>query len=299
MPSMGTRARRGVFLAPVAVLAALGCAPSPEPTGRSFVATIEPLAMIISELAGDRAEVLCLLPRGASPHAFALRPSTARDADASLGLFYVDESLDGWAASLPARKKFAVYDMLPSGSKTHEGANSIEGGHPDGDNPHFWTDPIMVQALVPHLVEVLSDSDPEGREIYMRNGRHFSDELKQLDHEIEMLLGPIEGSSVIVFHPSWAYFLDRYGIETAAEIEPSPGKEPTARHLKAVIDAAQAHAASVILTEPQLPRRPAEVIAEATGLALLELDPLGGADGPATYAEWLRNSAHRLLEALR
>lgn len=299
MPSMGMLARYGVYLVPAAIVAAFGCAPSQGPTGPHFVATIEPLAMILSELAGERAEVVRLVPRGASPHAFALRPSTARVAEASLGLFYVDESLDGWAATLPARRKFAVFSMLPGSARAHEDAKSIEARHPAGHNPHFWTDPMMVQALVPHLVEVLSDSDPEGSEIYRRNGRRFADELNQLHLEIDTLLEPIEGMSVVVFHPSWTYFLDRYGIEIAAEIESSPGKEPTARHLKAVIDAAQAHAASVILTEPQLPARPAEVIAEAAGLALLELDPLGGAEGPATYAEWLRDSAHRLLEALR
>lgn len=299
MLSIAKPARYGIYLVPAAIAAALGCAPSQESSSLRFVATIEPLVMILSELTGDRAEVVRLLPRGASPHAFALRPSTAREAESSLGLFYVDESLDGWAATLPAEKKFAVFKMLSSGSKAHEDAKSMEGRHAADRNPHFWTDPTRVQALLPYLVEALIESDPEGSDIYRENGLRFADDLDRLHHEIETLLEPIEGRSVVVFHPSWSYFLERYGIETAAEIESSPGKEATARHLKTVIDAAEAHAASAILTEPQLPSRPAEAIAEATGLALLELDPLGGAEGPRTYAEWLRDSAHRLLGALQ
>ena len=103
---------------------------------------------------------------------------------------------------------------------------------------------------------------------------------------------------MVVFHPSWVYFLDRYGLDTVAVLEPLPGKEPTPRHLKEVIDAARARDVKLIITEPQLPPRPAEIVAEATGLAIVELDPLGGVEGRITYAEWLLGIAHTLREAL-
>ena len=68
--------------------------------------------------------------------------------------------------------------------------------------------------------------------------------------------------------------------------------------MKQVIDSARAKDVKIIITEPQLPPRPAEIVAEAAGLAIVELNPLGGPDGGTTYAEWLLGIALKLREAL-
>jgi len=54
-----------------------------------------------------------------------------------------------------------------------------------------------------------------------------------------------------------------------------------------------------VLTEPQLARRPAEVVAEAAGVRCYEMDPLGGVPGRETYSELLRYNARVLVEALQ
>jgi len=262
------------------------------------VVTIEPLAMILVELVGDPAQVVTLIPPGASPHTYDLRPSGARMAESSLALFYVDDHLDGWAARVSAPKKFAVFERLPESLKKRSADSPAAGDGRPAYNPHFWTDPNMVLELVPSLIAALDEVDPEGRWIYESKRDQFVFDLARLDDEVEALLRPLKGKAVIVHHPSWRYFLDRYGIETAAILEPSPGKEPTPRYLKKVIDTARAKDVKLIISEPQLPSRPAEVVAEAAGLRIVELDPIGGAEGRTRYADWLLANARKLRGAL-
>ena len=275
-----------------------GCTAPDTTTTPTVVVTIEPLAMILAELVGDTTEVVALVPPGASPHTYGLRPSGARAAQRSFALFYVDEGVDGWAARVSAPRKFTVFDMVPEALKKRAtDAQTGDDAH-HVYNPHFWTDPLTVLEVLPPLVAALDEVDPNGQPIRESMHGRFSSELARLDEEIETVLRPFEGAGVVVFHPSRAYFLDRYGLDTVAVIEPFPGKEPTPRHLKDVIDAARARDAKLIITEPQLPPRPAEIVAEATGLAIVELDPLGGVEGRTTYAEWLLGIAHTLREAL-
>lgn len=266
-------------------MAVSACTPPPEPSGRVYAATIRPLAMILDELVEGRAQVIALIPPGASPHTYAVRPSGARTAQVSLALFYVDDAVDGWAAELSAKRKFAVFEMVTAENRL-------------GDNPHFWPDPLVVAETVPRIVEALCEVDPEGRAAYEKNGKRFIEDLEKLHREIEALLEPIQGAGLVVFHPSWAYFLQRYRIRPVATLEPFPGKEPTPKYLEQVIVAAKSQVAEAVLTEPQLPKRPAEVVAEAANIPLIELDPMGSVGGPQRYGEWLLESARHLREAL-
>ena len=275
-----------------------GCAPPETTSTPAVVVTIEPLAMILAELVGDPGEVVALVPPGASPHTYDLRPSGARMAQTSSALFYVDDRVDGWAARVSAPRKFAVFEMVPEPLKKRAAHAPREEDSRQVYNPHFWTDPLTVLEVLPALAAILDEVDPEGRSIHESMLERFSSDLARLDAEIETTLQPFEGVGIVVFHPSWSYFLERYGIETVAVLEPFPGKEPTPRHLKEVIDTAREKDAKIIITEPQLPPRPAELVAEAAGLAIVELDPLGGAEDRTTYAEWLLGIAQKLREAL-
>ncbi len=264
---------------------------------RRYVASIAPLGMILHEVVGDRAEVHTLLQPGASPHTYEPRPSDVRNVESARALFYVDESLDGWAAELPAVSKIDVLAMVPESfllPSVDEDAHS-HGPH----DPHFWGDPLAVKAAVPGLVTKLSSLDPEGAAGYDERGKRFIAALDQLDARLRDMMAPVKGKPVVMFHPAWNYFLHRYGLELVALVEPSPGKEATAQHITQIADTIRARGVTAVFTEPQLARRPAEVVAEAGGVPVYVLDPLGGVPGKMTYEDLLLSNAQTMLEALQ
>lgn len=276
-----------------------------------FAATILPLGMILGELANGRAKVTVLLPPGASPHTYEPRPSDIAAAAGAKALFWVAENLDGWAADIPAAEKVkAIYLLpeewrLPAHEHTHSGADPEDKAGAEGDeathgvDPHFWLDPLAVRAAVPALTAELIRLDPPGKEIYEKNAADFSARLDALDLDIAKELAPVTGGKLIVFHPSFYYFAKRYGLEIAAAIEPFPGKEPTPKYLVYLTSLLRNNGAMAIFSEPQLPREPAEAIAEAAHVKLYELDPNGGGEGRKTYEELIRYNADVLAEALK
>lgn len=274
-----------------------------------FAATIPPLASILGDLTAGRATVDTILPGGASPHTWEPRPSDARRAADAAALFFIDDSIDAWAARIEARHRVAVFAMLPETMRRcaiphhHHDHDHHDGHHHHDDaarpfDAHFWTDPVAVHAIVPALAESLAVLDPAGAGTYRANAERLSAKLDALHREVAEVLAPVKGAAVVSFHPSFTYLLDRYGLKYAGALEEMPGKEPSPKYLKELLATVKRENVRAIFTEPQLPRRPAEVVAEASGLKLFELDEIGGGEGRRTYEELVRYNAKTLRAAL-
>ncbi|MBI1292570.1 hypothetical protein GC173_15235 [bacterium] len=273
-----------------------------------YVATIKPLALILTELVTGRGEVRTLLSPSASPHTYEPRPSDARAVADAKAFFQVGVGLDDWAASMQATQRIAVMPLLPKEFLLYGACESHDHDHGeahDGHNhaadavdAHFWTDPLTTAALVDPLVEKLAGLDPDGAEVYRANGKAFQDRLAALDAELSAELAPVHQAPVVLFHPSFLYMLKRYELRYVGVVEASPGKEATPRHLAALSDILRREGARAVFSEPQLDPRPAEALAREAGVKLAVLDPNGAVEGTETYEALLLFNARSLREAL-
>jgi len=85
-------------------------------------------------------------------------------------------------------------------------------------------------------------------------------------------LAPYRGRTFLVFHPSFGYFADCYGLRQRAVQQ--EGKTPTPQELRQLIQQAQRDQISVIFVQPQFDRRAAQVVADAIGARLVEINDL-------------------------
>ncbi len=293
---------RAIMIGVVAV-GLQACAPS-SLSKADFVVTIPPLQLILRELTGDVATVACILPPGASPHTYELRPSTARLLENAKAVFYVDDSIDGWAARLAPGRIHPVFDLVPEALRRefhieHHHGEATTDSEPHMLNAHFWSDPVAVKAIVPGLLETLAQLDPANAETYTANATRFLNELDELDGEFKAAPAPTGGYALVAFHPSWCYYFERYGIEVGAYVEPFPGKEPTPQTIQQLKQDLKGAKRCIVLSEVQLPAKSAEVLAETLGARIAVIDPLGGQGERTTYADLLRYNAARVREALQ
>lgn len=281
-----------------------------------YVTTIHPFQEILKAVVGDHGEVHRMLPPGASPHTYELRPSDIRHVEAAKALFFGSPTLDAWALKFNNRNRIELIELLPEDfllyfqsperDKKREATDSdVPASHHHhhgsaiGVDPHFWTDPLTVKALLPALTDTLCSLDPDGCEIYRKNSAKFAKHLDSLYVKIDEKLIPVRGEAVMLSHPFFQYFLKRFGLRLVDIIEIIPGKEPTPRQIKDIIQQVQRENVKAIFDHPQLPDRAAKLVAEAAGLKVYELDPLGGVSGRQTYDELLLYNVQVLLEALQ
>ena len=267
---------------------------------RYIAVTIHPVSAIISEIAGDRLKVLRLIGPGLSPHTYDPLPSDMLKLKDSLGIFYISNELDGWVAVSENQKRFELMSILPEKFHLnyHDPDQDHDHGHDHNLDPHFWMDPLAVKASLPGITGALCGLDPEGCRTFVKNSEIFEKKLTQLDLKIRNLLKNARGKRFFVYHPSFRYFFQRYGILEAGVIEPA-GQEASPRHISRLIGITEKLTVSAILMESQYSPAAAQMLSRQTGLPIHSVDAVGGHSGKIRYEEILLYNAEILSEAAK
>ena len=281
----------------LALLVAACAAGAPPIADRLLIAaSIAPLADFARQVGGDHVSVVTLVPPGASPHTYELTPSQVEQVARARLLVLNGVGLEYWADKLvkgAGNPKLIVVD-------TSQGIEILDGDSGAlGGNPHVWLDPQNAIVQVEHIRDALIQSDPAHAEVYRNRALAYVAQLQALDREVAAETGTWSSRQFIAFHPAWAYFARRYGLEQAAVIESSPGREPSPAEVARIVETAKRIGARAIFAEPQFSAKAAQTIAEETGAAVLFLDPLGSSLVDPSYLSLLRYNVAQMSVALR
>ena len=276
------------------LIGALAAAPVAAADRTIVAASIAPLADFVRRVGGERVDVAVLVPPGASPHTYELKPSQVIEVSHARLLVINDVGLEFWAAKLvqsAANPELEVVD-------TSKGISLIDEGRA-GANPHIWLDVRQAMVQVGHVRDALVRADGAGADVYRANAESFLAELKQLDEEIAAQVAGWSQKEFVSFHPAWAYFARRYGLKQAAVIEESPGREPSPAQVARLIETVKRIGARAIFAEPQFSTRAAQAIASETGVRVVLLDPLGSTVNDGGYVALMRKNVSQMAGALR
>jgi zinc transport system substrate-binding protein len=270
-------------------------------------ATIFPLYDLVRQVAGPAVEVVLLVPPGASPHTFTVKPGTARALTGCVAVFTIGHGLDDWATRLAQEagvKRIIVTDVgvpLRRGySEPHgaEHAPSQTAAH-EAVDPHYWLSIPNAIRMVQFIAEVLGQLDPAAQADYQQRAVAYQDQLRRADEEIRRLLADLPRRDIATFHRAFGYFAETYGLNVVAVFEPAPGKEPGPRYVEAFQQQVRAHKLHTVFIEPQLSEAALRGLSQDLGITLRKLDPEGGIPGVDNYIALMQYNAAQIAAALR
>lgn len=318
----------GLLLIILILAGLLSARTSTVSTGPRVAATIFPVADLTERVAGDLIEVELILEPGASPHTFELTPRKATRLAGISAVFGIGHGLDNWAAGiaevsdapvvhldehadLHCGEDVHVHDHDDDGHDEHE--EEEDDHHEDEDSheeevhdeheseeacdPHYWLSVPNAIAMVEQIEEELSTIYPAHADTFQANAEETTVELEALDTEIRSIAEGANNTNVITFHDSYNYFAEEYGFEVRGSFEPSPGQEPTPRELAELQELVQLYSIQTLFSEPQLSQTSVSAFVKDVDVAIMELDPLGGADDRASYDALMRYNANILSQA--
>lgn len=261
--------------------------------------SILPQAYLLERVGGDRVDVQVLVGPGESPATF--EPTPRQIAGLAGARVYFAIGVPFERALLP--KIAQTFSDLPI-VRTEESVERMEAPvghgpetspfeHAHGSiDPHVWLNPQNAASLARSMEETLAEIDPAGAPIYEANLRALSSDLAALDDEIASRLSPVRGREMYVFHPSYGYFAEAYGlVQVAIEVD---GQEPSAKQLARLVTQAKERGVTTIFVQPQFSMRTARTVAEALGAAVVTLDPLA-----RNYPSNMRSMAAEIRVALK
>lgn len=292
--------RRRVLVVGLLTMTTACSAPgSIETAAPLVVVTIFPVADLVASVGGDAVRVETLLPPLASPATWEATPRQVRALASAAGTVSVGGGLDGWMEGLSDVGEAPRHLRISEGIVLRDVAHEHGGGQ-TGD-PHVWLDPALIRdTVLPRIVDFLAELAPSQASAMRDRASLLADSLTALDQEIRALLSEPTERGFVATHDAWAYFCDRYELESLGSLYERPGHEPSARGLADLIEAARTASLTAVLTEPQLAATAARALAEELGAEIIVVDPLGGAglEGREGYLEMMRFNARSFARAL-
>ena len=277
--------------------------------------SIKPLQLIAAAVQDGVAIPEVLLPPGASPHNYALRPSDVRKVQAVDLVYWIGPDMEGFlprvlkGRTLPS---VAVQDLPglklrhfaeDSHSHTEEADEHDHDHRPGSLDAHLWLSPVNARVIASKMAADLSAADPANAGRYESNLKAFDERLDALDLRLKERLARIADKPYFVFHEAFDYFEDAYGLKHAGVFSVAAEVQPGAQHVAAMRTRLQEVGKTCVFSEPPLRPRLAETLVAGLPVKLAELDALGGytpatAQGYEQVLEKLGNDLAGCLESL-
>ena len=283
----------------------------------NIVTSIKPLGFIASSIADGVTETQVIVPAGASPHDYNLKPSDVQKIQSADLLLWIGEDVDAFlqksVKKLDSAKLITIaemdnikdlldehedhdHDHGHSQGHKHEKEHDHEhkhshkhehkhdhGHHHDHDhdehgiNWHVWYSPEISKLVAEKLAQKLIEQYPAKKAQIEQNYQDFNRSLAEKNQQIKSQLAPVKDKGFYVFHDAYGYFNEAYDLEQTGSFTINPLVAPGAKTLAKIKHEIKEHNVSCLFSEPQFTPKVIDSLSKATKVKIGRLDPMGDA----------------------
>ena len=290
--------------------------PAREDGKLNVTSVIFPSYDFVRAIAGDRVNLIMLLPPGTESHSYEPSPRdilTIRESDLFIyqggeNTKWVDRILE---SSGDANGKMMVLKLLDLVEAVEE--EIVEGMEDDDDDDefpafdeHVWTSPRNAKVIVAAIAGALCDLDSANADFFRQNAAEYIANLDELDAAFRSLVDGAKRKTIVFGDRfPFRYLTDAYGLSYFAAFPGcSTETEPSAATVAFLINKVKDEHIPVIFHMELSNERMANTISEATGAKKLLLHSCHNItrkdfeDG-ANYLDLQKINVDHLGEALR
>jgi zinc transport system substrate-binding protein len=264
--------------------------------------SIAPQAYLVKRIGGVQVETLTLVQPGDSEEAYQWTIDQRKQLSESQVYFYIHLPFESVLIDQLQKEnekrshKIRIVDncdgiewlQMDGGCSC---CHKESGAHAHFQDPHVWMSPMNMSLMAKTMAKVLMDLDPAFAPVYQKNLVALQEELAALHAELNAMLTPFKGRTMLVFHPSYGYFTKAYGLNQMA-IE-KDGKEPNPMEFKLLMEAIAKDQKELkaIFVQPNFSTEKAATLAKSCNLLLVSLDPLA-----EDYIAGMRQLAQKIVD---
>ena len=289
-----------------------GASTTPTGDGPKIVATTTIAGDLARNVAGDRAEVVTMLPVNADPHDYEPRPSDAKSLAEAGIVVRSGGDLDAWLDDVVENAggdatEVTLIDAVQTrkGGHDHEEEGHSEEEHAEEEvDPHWWQNPANAALAVEAIRAALVKADPAGAATYDANAKASTAQIQALDEAIAACMADIPAAQrkLVTNHDAFGYLADRYDIEVVGTVIPSLStqSQASAGEVTDLIRTIEDENVRTIFAENTVNQRLERAIADRAGAEVgppLWSDSLGDENSTgATYLDMVRFNAGALAD---
>ncbi len=289
---------------------------------------IAPVHSLVSKVMNGVGKPDLIIPAGASPHEYQLKPSNAKSLQDADIVFWIGEDLTPWlekglsslaqdasvtsllevnGVELLSFREGALFEAHDHGDDhdDHDDHDHDKKKHDDHEghahgehDPHAWLSPQIAKIWLNNIAAKLSEIDPDNAASYFSNAKSARDNIDSLMSEVNSILDPIRDKKFVVFHDAYQYFEKSFNISASGAISLGDATNPSPARLSEIRRRVVDEAVQCVLAEPQYDPGLVKSVVEGTDAKTTVIDPLGvGLEtGPNLYENLIRNLATNLAK---
>lgn len=291
-----------------------------------MVTSVKPLGFIASSIAEGITEINVIVPAGASPHDYNLKPTDVQKIKSADLVLWIGKDVDGFLEKsihqidqknvIELAKLDEVKALLGRSAAHHHDEDDHDHDHDHHDhdhghqhevdengltvNWHIWYSPEISKVVANQVAEKLSEKYPAQKAQIAENLANFNRTLTAKNEQIKSQLAAYKDKGFYVFHDAYGYFNEAYGLKQEGAFTINPLVAPGAKKLAHIKEEIAEHKVTCLFAEPQFTPKVIETLSKNTGVKVGRLDPMGEVIslGKNAYANFLQFTADSYAECL-
>jgi len=284
------------------------------------VATFSVLGDLLSNIAGDKIEVVTLVGPDSDTHVYEPKPSDVAKIANAVAIFEIGVGLEHWLdklyqSSSSKAKRHVVTSGLtlldgsddePEKKDAKKDKDKAKAKEEDKD-PHVWHDVKNAMHMVRQMRDQLMKVDPANASFYQTKTLAYLLKLEELDTWVfsQVATVPRARRKLVTNHDTFNYFAKRYGFDIVGDALGSTsteGAEPSPKDIVKLIRKIKDAKVPVIFAENIESNKLIKRLATEAGVRLgpeLFTDALGKAGSPGeTYEKMVRYNVTAIVTEL-
>jgi zinc/manganese transport system substrate-binding protein len=260
-------------------------------------------ASLVSELAGEAANVTVATTAFQDPHRLQAKPSLiAAIRKADLVICTGADLEIGWLPLLLRRggdpEIFMASDFVRKLEVPQVISRAQGDIHPQG-NPHVHLDPRNIRRVAVALAEQLAEMDTKNAVDYNARLADFQERWSDALVAWDQRAMSLAGLEVASHHRSFSYLANWLGLDIVATIESKPGIPPSGAQLAALLESLSGNPPVVVVRTPYENERPSLWLTERLSIPAIQLPYTISGNAAVTDLFTLFDETLRILEEYR
>ena len=285
-----------------------GCDSSSKDNKLTAVCTTSIVSDLVSQVVGDKINVISLMGPGVDPHLYQAKESDVRVISSADIVFYnglfLEAKLEDVIEKIGSKKP-----VVALASSVAEAQLIPSQDYENMYDPHIWFDVMLWSQTLTAVLDALIELDPANQSFYQKRVYEYQKQLTSLDQWVkaQISLIPRKQRVLVSAHDAFGYFGRKYDFNVKALQGISTESQPGTKDIQQLASYVSSEKIPAIFIETSVPERTIKsvqdaVIAKGWNVVIgdsLYTDALGAPkSSQGTYIGMIRHNVDSIVKGL-
>lgn len=254
--------------------------------------SIYPLKEFTEKIAGDKAEVTCLVPDNMEPHDYEPKTKDFKELTESKAFIYNGLGMEDWVDKI--NEAIKDKDVITVDSSV--GVEVRREG--DAVDPHIWLSLKNAEIQSENIKNTLVKLDEKNKDYYEENYNEFKGELESLYNEYKPKFDALNKKDFITGHAAVGYLCRDFGLTQRSVENLFAEGEPTPKQLEDLVSFCKENNIKTVFSESLASPKVSETLAKEVGAKVVPIMTLESKEDDKNYIETMRYNLDQIYKCL-